>query len=130
VNPDPDGDPYPATAQHAVRQGQHLARNLVHELRGESAEPCEIRNRGTIVPLGCRTGVAKVFGIKLAGFPAWFLWRTVYLSKMPGWGRRLRVALEWTLDLLFPRDIVQMGWRSPQPAGTKNRERDAKSAVG
>ena len=61
--------------------------------------------------LGCRTGVAKIGPIKLAGFAAWFLWRTVYLMKMPGWGRRLRVALEWTIDLVFGRDDVQFGLR-------------------
>ena len=50
-----------------------------------------------------------MFGLKLSGFPAWFLWRSVYLFKMPGWGRRLRVALDWALGLLFPRQIVQLG---------------------
>jgi NADH dehydrogenase len=109
VNLGPDGVPYPATAQHAVQQGQHLARNLVRVLRGERARPCDISSRGALAALGCRTAVAKVFGFKLSGFPAWFLWRTVYLLKMPGWGRRLRVALDWTMDLLFTRDTVQLG---------------------
>ncbi len=59
--------------------------------------------------LGCRTGVAKVFGFKLAGFWAWWLWRTVYLLKMPGWARRVRIALDWTIDLVFSRDYVQLG---------------------
>ena len=54
-------------------------------------------SRGSLAALGCRTGVAKVFGVRLAGFPAWFLWRTVYLMKMPGVARRLRVALDWAL---------------------------------
>jgi NADH dehydrogenase len=53
-----------------------------------------------------------VFGVKLSGFPAWFLWRTVYLMKMPGWSRRLRVALDWTMDIFFPRDSVQLGLTS------------------
>lgn len=109
VNLDREGRPYPATAQHAVRQGQHLAKNLVAVLRGRATVACDITSRGAIAALGCRTGVAKVFGLKIAGFPAWFLFRTVYLLKMPGWSRRLRVALDWTMDLLFPKDAVQLG---------------------
>jgi NADH dehydrogenase len=53
--------------------------------------------------------VAKVFGLKLAGFPAWFLWRTIYLLKMPGFSRKARVALDWTLDLIFKRNYVELG---------------------
>ncbi len=109
VNLDRSGEPYPATAQHAVQQGQFLARNLVRVLRGARPVPCDVRSRGALAALGCRTGVAKVFGLKLSGFPAWFLWRTVYLMKMPGWGRRLRIALDWTMDLVFPTEAVQLG---------------------
>ena len=109
VNLDADGEPYPATAQHAVRQGQHLARSLVRALSGEPVPPCRIRSRGALAALGCRTAVARVGGLKLSGFWAWFLWRTVYLLKMPGFKRRLRIALEWTIDLLFTRDPVQLG---------------------
>ena len=109
VNPGPDGRPYPATAQAAVQQGRALADNLVRVVRNLEPRPCGVRDRGTLVALGCRTGVARVGPVKLAGFAAWFLWRTVYLLKMPGWGRRLRVALEWTIDLAFGRDDVQLG---------------------
>jgi hypothetical protein len=87
VNPDREGKPYPATAQHATRQAQHLAVNLTRVLNGQEPVPFDYTNRGSLVGLGCRTGVAKVFGIKLSGFAAWFLWRTVYLLKLPGWGR-------------------------------------------
>ena len=111
VNPGPDGKAYPATAQAAVQQGRAVADNLVRVLRGQSPRPCIVRDRGSLVPLGCRTGVAKIGPFRVAGFPAWFLWRSVYLMKMPGWGRRLRVALEWTIDLLFGRDDVQFGLR-------------------
>jgi NADH dehydrogenase len=113
VNPDPRGGTYPETAQHAVRQAAHLAKNISRALRGQSPLPCTIDSPGTLVALGCRTAVARVFGLKLAGFPAWFLWRSVYLLKMPGWGRRLRVALDWALGLLFPRQIVQLGIHRP-----------------
>jgi NADH dehydrogenase len=109
VNPAPDGRPYPATAQAAVQQGRAVADNLARVLQGQPTESCVIKDRGSLVALGCRTGVARIGRFKLAGFPAWFLWRTVYLMKMPGWGRRLRVALEWTIDLVFGRDDVQLG---------------------
>lgn len=109
VNPDGEGRPYPATAQHATRQGTHAARNILRLLRGQDSRPCDIVNRGAIAALGCRTGVAKVFGVKLSGFPAWFLFRTVYLLKMPGLARKARVALDWTIDLVFSKDAVQLG---------------------
>jgi NADH dehydrogenase len=108
VNPDSEGVSYPATAQHAVQQGKHLARNLVRVIRGQPAKPCDINSQGALAALGCRTAVARVFGVKLSGFPAWFLWRTVYLMKMPGWARRIRLALDWTMDLFFARDVVQL----------------------
>ena len=114
VNPDAEGRPYPATAQHAVRQGVHLARNLSRSLSGTSPQPFDYTALGSIVALGCRSGVAKVFGVKLAGFPAWWLFRSVYLMKMPGLSRKARVALDWTLELLFPRDFVQLGVHRPE----------------
>lgn len=124
VNPDPAGKPYPATAQAAVQQGRAVADNLVRVLRGEAPVPCVIKDRGSLVALGCRTGVARIGPLKLAGFPAWFLWRTVYLLKFPGWGRRLRVVLEWTIDLCFGRDDVQLGVRGEGVrAGAMTKER-------
>lgn len=62
-----------------------------------------------MAPLGHHQGVARVFGLKLSGLPAWMLWRTFYLCKMPGFGRSLRVMFDWTLDLFFRRDYVQLG---------------------
>ncbi len=109
VNLDGEGQAYPATAQHAVRQGAHLARNLAAALEGRPLKPCNISSKGALAALGCRTGVAKVFGISVSGFPAWWLWRTVYLLKMPGLSRKVRVALDWTIDLIFSRDYVQLG---------------------
>jgi NADH dehydrogenase len=113
VNTDAAGSAYPATAQHAVREGAHLAKSIALVLRGRAARPCDIVSKGSIAPLGCRTGVARVFGIKLSGFAAWFLWRTVYLLKMPTLARKVRVALDWTIDLVFSRDYVQLGVHRP-----------------
>lgn len=109
VNPDGEGNAYPATAQHAVRLGAHLARNLAAALRGQETTPCDLSHRGTLAAIGCRTGVARVFGVRLSGFPAWWLWRTVYLLKMPRWSRRVRIAIDWSLNLVFSRDYVQLG---------------------
>jgi NADH dehydrogenase len=109
VNRDADGRPYPATAQHAVGQGAHVARNIAAVIGGRPTRPCDLPHLGSLAALGCRTGVARVLGIRLSGFPAWWLWRTVYLLKMPRLGRKVRVALDWTIDLLFSRDYVQLG---------------------
>ena len=62
---------------------------------------------GQMAAIGQRAGAAQVLGFKFSGFFAWWLWRTVYLSKLPGWDRKVRVALQWTLDLLFSKDITQ-----------------------
>lgn len=109
INPDPQGQAYPATAQHAVQMGLALARNIVRTLEGQPTRPFVYKSKGTLAALGCRTAVAKVGPFKLSGFIAWWLWRTVYLLKMPGLGRKVRVALDWTFDMLFSRDYVQLG---------------------
>ena len=113
VNEDADGKAYPATAQHAIREGVWAARNIARVLRDEPTAPCNIKSQGSLAALGCRTGVATIFGVKFSGFWAWWMWRTVYLLKMPGLGRKLRIALDWTLELFFKRDYVQLGVHRP-----------------
>jgi len=114
VNRAPDDTPYPTTAQHAIGQGLHLARNISRILRRQEPLPCRLINKGTLAPLGYRIGVAKVFGIKFSGFIAWWLWRTVYPLKMPGWGRKFRIALDGALDLFTRRDVVQLSLHTPE----------------
>ncbi|MGE3525537.1 MAG: NAD(P)/FAD-dependent oxidoreductase, partial [Gemmatimonadales bacterium] len=97
----------PPTAQHALRQGRVLAANLVATLSGRPLRPFRFRTLGQLAAIGRRTGVAKVMGVMLSGFPAWWLWRTIYLSKLPRFEKKVRVALDWTLDLLFSKDLVQ-----------------------
>jgi NADH dehydrogenase len=106
-NPDANGAPYPPTAQHALREGRQAADNLASVLAGDSTKPLNYRSKGTMAPLGGRKAIANLFGVHLTGLPAWFLWRTVYLSIMPGWGRKLRVALDWTADMFSRRDYSQ-----------------------
>jgi NADH dehydrogenase len=107
--PDQNGAPYPATAQHALREGPVLAHNIVARLRGEPTEPFVFSALGMMASLGGRSGVAGLFGkYLLTGFPAWFLWRTYYLARLPGIDRRLRVTFDWTLNMLFPRDTAEL----------------------
>ena len=106
--PDPGtGGFHPPTAQHAIRQGKVLARNILRELRGEAPRPFRFRTIGQLASLGRRTGVAQIFGVHFSGFVAWWLWRTIYLMKLPRLEKRLRVAIDWTWDLLFSKDLVK-----------------------
>ena len=78
---------------------------------------------GMLAPLGHRSAVAEIRGVKFSGFFAWFLWRCIYLGKLPGWDRKIRVAIDWFLDIFLPRDIVQLKMEmrqrqnQPQSAG-------------
>jgi NADH dehydrogenase len=98
----------PPTAQFAIREAKTCASNILAAIDGKPKSRFAFRALGILASLGQRSAVAEMFGIRMTGFLAWFAWRTVYLAKLPGWVRRLRVALDWTLDLLFPRDITQL----------------------
>jgi NADH:ubiquinone reductase (H+-translocating) len=102
------GRPCPPTAQHATRQARCLARNIVATLDGRPKETFAFKALGQLAGLGHRSAVAEILGVKLQGFLAWSLWRSIYLTKMPGFDRKLRVAMDWTLDLVLPADIVQL----------------------
>ncbi len=106
--PDPrTGKPYPPTAQHALRQGKVLAGNILAMVQGSRKRPFVFKTIGLLAAIGKRTGVAQILGINFSGFLAWFLWRTIYLSKLPRFEKKVRVALDWFLDLIFSKDIVQ-----------------------
>ena len=96
----------PPTAQHALREGRVGAGNIVAALNGRPLEEFRFRAIGSLVALGHRTAAAEIRGRKFSGLMAWFMWRAVYLSKLPGLERKVRVLLDWGIDLLFPRDIV------------------------
>ena len=103
------GQWYPMTAQHAIREGPALARNIAAALRGRPTKPFDYTALGTMASLGARRGVASLpKDIVITGFPAWLLWRTYYLSRLPGLDRKVRVALDWALGLIFPRDIAEL----------------------
>ncbi len=100
-----EGERCPQTAQFAMRQGLVLADNLLRAREGAAPKPFVFTGLGELASIGHRTAVANVMGVRISGFIAWFLWRTIYLSKLPGLDRKLRVVIDWTLDLFFPRDI-------------------------
>ena len=107
--PDGTGKFYPPTAQHAIREAPVLADNLVASLRGKATRSFHYTSLGMMASLGGRKAVAQLPGNRvLTGFLAWFLWRTYYLARLPGLDRKLRVAFDWTLELLFPRDISEL----------------------
>lgn len=106
--PAPDGGVAPPTAQHATREADVVAENIVATMRGGPMRTFDFRGLGKMGSLGRRSALAEVFGMKIHGALAWFLWRTIYLFKLPGWGRRLKVAVSWLLDLLLPPEIVQV----------------------
>lgn len=97
---------HPPTAQHALREGRTLANNLVASIRGGKKKPFRFSTLGQLAAIGRRTGVAHVFGINFSGFIAWWLWRTIYLSKLPRLEKKIRVALDWSLDLVFAKDFA------------------------
>jgi NADH dehydrogenase len=101
------GKPHPPTAQHALREGRTLARNILATIDGKPLKPFSFRTLGQLASLGRRCGVANILGLNFSGFIAWWLWRTIYLAKLPGFQKKVRVALEWTLNLFFSKDLVQ-----------------------
>ena len=100
-----DNKPSLTTGQFAERHGHQAALNLVRVLKSEPTRPFSFRALGELCSIGGYQAVAEMFGMHISGFLAWFLWRSVYLFKLPTWSRRLKVALDWTWDLLFPRDL-------------------------
>ncbi len=99
----------PPTAQHAMREGKRLGENVTATLVGGDIKPFVWKNVGGVCSLGRYKGVADVFGVKVRGFLGWVLHRSYHLYAMPTIGRKVRIAIDWTIALLFPRDIAQLG---------------------
>jgi len=130
---DQSGAPFPPTAQHALRQGRVVADNIAATVAGRPPKAFRFRTIGVLVALGHRTAVAEIRGLRFSGLAAWLMWRGIYLAKLPGTEKRVRVLLDWLLDLAFPRDVVvttkscavASPRRSPAPTGnTDDRHRD------
>ena len=100
-----DGKPSAPTGQFAERQGRQAALNLARVVRGEATQPFRFKALGQLCSIGGYSAVAEMFGMRISGLVAWFLWRGVYLFKLPTWSRRIKVALDWAWDVIFPRDL-------------------------
>ena len=101
------GTRVPPTAQHAIREATTAAINIAAAVRGGNRAQFAFEGLGTLGSLGHGAAVAQVFGIKLSGLVAWFLWRCIYLIKMPGWNRKVRISIDWLLQLVFPPELAQ-----------------------
>lgn len=100
--------PFPPTAQLAEAQAKSAAYNLHSLIRNKEMKKFEYQSRGQMAIIGKRNGVASFFGMNISGIWAWALWRNVYISKIPNWDKRLRVLLDWTIDMFFDRDISRL----------------------
>jgi NADH dehydrogenase len=108
--------PSPPTAQHAIRQGRVVGDNVAAQLSGGSTRPFRYRTLGVFVDMGQHKAVATMLGLRLRGFPAWFAARTYHLAMMPGTARRVRLAADWTVGLLFGRASAELGQLGHPPS--------------
>ncbi|MGB9382416.1 NAD(P)/FAD-dependent oxidoreductase [Candidatus Binatus sp.] len=123
---------HPPTAQHAIREGRCVARNVAADILGGKKKFFRFSTLGRLAAIGRRSGVANVFGINFSGFLAWWLWRTIYLFKLPRLEKKVRVALDWTLDLWFAKDFACVTARRPlstTPSKGSDEEREANRAA-
>ncbi|MBD0319058.1 MAG: NAD(P)/FAD-dependent oxidoreductase [Gemmatimonadetes bacterium] len=119
--PGPDGQPYPALAQHAVREARAVARNVHAAVMGRAPEPFVFRSLGTMAAFGHSRAAADVRGIHISGFAAWWMRRTYYLSQMPRRDTRLRIALDWTIALFFRPDLTKVDLAEEHEQELRNR---------
>ncbi|MGN6727385.1 MAG: NAD(P)/FAD-dependent oxidoreductase [Tepidisphaeraceae bacterium] len=102
------GKPQPPTAQHGLRQAVHAAKNIRALIEGREPTPFKFTTIGQLASIGSHVGVANIMGVNFSGFIAWFLWRSVYLMKLPRLVKKIRVATDWTLELIFSKDFDQL----------------------
>jgi NADH dehydrogenase len=103
-----DGALSPPMAQFAERQGTQAAANIAATIRGAATQPFSYRMMGQMCSIGGHSAVAEVMGLRLSGFIAWFIWRSVYLMKLPSLAMQIKVGLEWGFELLFPRTLAHL----------------------
>jgi NADH dehydrogenase len=101
------GEPCPPTAQFALHEAYALAHNIHAVVRGKSPKPFHYKGLGTLCVVGHQTACAEIRGFRFSGLLAWMMWRAIYLGKLPGLERKVRVLVDWIIELFFPRDIVQ-----------------------
>src|SRR5574338_1107397 len=126
---DPEGRPHAPTAQNAVREAKQLARNIVARIDGGTLQPFRYRMLGQLASIGHHTGVGVVFGIRVRGLLAWFMWRGYYWSRTPGFNRKVRVGIDWLLTASFGTDPVQLKVEDVHSAlGSSGRRRPPQPA--
>jgi NADH dehydrogenase len=111
-----DNKPAAPTGQFAERQGRQAALNVVRILKAEPTQPFRFKALGQLCSIGGYQAVAEMLGVHISGFIAWLLWRGVYLFKLPTWSRRIKVGLDWSWDVLFPRDLSFLNTDTTQQA--------------
>ncbi|GEP45816.1 FAD-dependent oxidoreductase [Brevifollis gellanilyticus] len=120
--PKKDGGTCPETAQFAMRQGMVVGKNIAAELLHKPLKPFTFTGLGELATIGHRKAVAQIMGLRFSGIIAWFMWRGIYLMKLPGLDRKLRVMAEWTFELFFPRDINLLTPSFSSPLGEMHLE--------
>ncbi|HZD82245.1 MAG TPA: FAD-dependent oxidoreductase [Nitrososphaeraceae archaeon] len=104
------GDPYPPTAQHAIREGTVVAKNIISLIEGKpgNKKVFDYKTKGMMASIGKRNGVGAILGIEVQGFIAWWIWRMYYLANLPTLQKKIRVMADWTLDIFFKRDVTML----------------------
>jgi len=104
------GNPYPPTAQHAIREGTTVAKNIIADIEGKNdkKEIFDYKTRGMMASIGKRTGVGNLMGIQVQGFLAWWIWRNYYLANLPTLHKKIRVLVDWTIDIFLRRDVTML----------------------
>ena len=104
------GNPYPPTAQHAIREGTAVAKNMISMIEGkiEKKRVFDYQTKGMMATIGKRNGVGSILGLEVQGFIAWWIWRTYYLANLPTLQKKIRVMADWTLDVFFKRDVTML----------------------
>jgi NADH dehydrogenase FAD-containing subunit len=105
------GNPYPPTAQHAIREGTVVANNIISMIEGKienNKKVFDYKTKGMMATIGKRSGIGKILGLEVQGFLAWWIWRTYYLANLPTLQKKLRVMADWTLDIFFKRDVTML----------------------
>ena len=106
-----DQKPAPTTGQFAEREGSQCAENIIRVMNQQPTRPFCFKQIGELCSIGGHAAVADIMGMHLSGFLAWFMWRGIYLFKLPTWARRFQVGFDWAWLLLFPRDLAHVRTR-------------------
>ncbi len=125
------GQTAPPTAQYATREGKVVAHNLYAAITSEQLKPFKHRSQGSLAVVGHQTAVAEIQGFKFSGLLAFLMWRAIYISKLPTFEKKVRVAIDWIVDMFFPRDItyidptIEAAVEPYEPGQAPNRIKEA-----